>query len=370
MILFQVFYIFIFFFNKLILGLTELLGKENFVGTVYHPTFCYKVANMRKDFEGGKAIFTQPLPPIKCGGGPQKIVYLCNHFWKKNNVNAEVNFFSAAPTLFGVPYYSEALQKYADETGVKTHFNSELISVDEKTATFKDTKTGKNFTETYDFLHVVPNMEVPSFLKGSKISNAAGFVDINMDMNHKVYKNIWAVGDCIALPNAKTAASVFSQVPIVVENISRFTKGMPSDLYLQYDGYASCPLFLEEGKLMLAEFRDYIDENGDVKKEIDESFLPGKQTIPRNEFYKLALSFTKIYRLLAVQGLWYGKNGIFGPEKEHLREHYKWFVLRNFRYYLYICFGLIGYVVYSFIKNFKKVFKEKVNKNSLKNVQE
>ena len=80
--------------------------------------------------------------------------------------------------------YSEALQKYADETGVKTHFNSELISVDEKTATFKDTQTGKNFTETYDFLHVVPNMEVPSFLKGSKISNAAGFVDINMDMNH------------------------------------------------------------------------------------------------------------------------------------------------------------------------------------------
>lgn len=287
---------------------------------------------MRETFKGGKAIFTQPPPPVKCGGGPQKIVYLCNDYWKKNNVKAEVNFFSTAPSIFAVKYYSDALQEYANNSGVKTHLNSQLISVDSKSATFKNTQTGETFTESYDFLHVVPHMHVPEFLKGSKISNAGGFVDINMDMNHKKYKNVWAIGDCISLPNAKTAASVFSQVPVVVENIEKFTKGVPNELYSQYDGYASCPLYLEEGKLMLAEFRDYIDENGEHIKAIDESFLPGKQTIPRREFYNLGLNFTWVYRNLGLRGIWYGKNGVFGANFKK-RVLYKYFILNPYRFF-------------------------------------
>jgi NADPH-dependent 2,4-dienoyl-CoA reductase/sulfur reductase-like enzyme len=289
---------------------------------------------MRENFKGGKAIFTQPPPPIKCGGGPQKIVYLCNDYWKKNKINAEVNFFSTAPAIFGVKYFSDALQKYADETGVKTHLNSQLISVDKKSATFKNTKTGETFTESYDFLHVVPHMQVPDFLVGSKISNAGGYVDINADMNHKIYKNVWAIGDCISLPNAKTAASVFSQVPVVAENLLRLKhKNLSGNI--NYDGYASCPLYLEEGKLMLAEFKDYLDENGEKQQEVDESFLPGYQTIPRKEFYNIGLNFTRIYKF-ALGGRWYGKDAIFSPadnigNKNNFRKYYKYFSLMPYQ---------------------------------------
>jgi NADPH-dependent 2,4-dienoyl-CoA reductase/sulfur reductase-like enzyme len=299
---------------------------------------------MRETFKGGKAIFTQPPPPIKCGGGPQKIVYLCNDYWRKNNVNAEVKFFSSAPTLFAHKYYSDALQKHADNTNIKTHYNNQLISVDEKNATFKDTITGQNFTESYDFLHVVPHMEVPNFLKNSKISNSAGFVDINMDMNHKIYKNIWAVGDCIALPNAKTAASVFSQVPIVVKNLENYRVGMPNDLNLLYDGYASCPLFVGDDKLMLAEFRDYLDEEGNKKsEEKDESFLKNGQNIPKKEFYKLTLGFTDIYKELSLKGFWFGKHALFNPTKNgtDFRFLYKWLIIKGYRrILLLILFGL------------------------------
>lgn len=301
---------------------------------------------MRENFKGGKAIFTQPPPPIKCGGGPQKIVYLCNDYWKKHNVDADVHFFSTAPAIFGVKYFSDALQNYANKTGVKTHLNSQLISVDAKTATFKNTTNGETFTENYDFLHVVPHMQVPDFLKGSKISNAGGFVDINMSMNHKSYKNVWAIGDCISLPNAKTAASVFSQVPVVVENLEKIAEGTENQGLTKYDGYASCPLYLEEGKLMLAEFKDYIDENGELRKEVDESFVKGEQIIPKNEFYNLGLRFAWIYKELGMRGIWYGKNTFFGIHRENMRGFYKYFVLNPYRYFSAGVFGFGGFMVY------------------------
>ena len=356
MIPFKVFNILFYIYFIFTLGLNDLLREENnFVGTIYDAKYCQKVAKMRENFKGGKAIFTQPPPPIKCGGGPQKIVYLCNDYWKKNKINAQVNFFSTAPAIFGVKYFSDALQDYANKTGVITHLNSQLISVDAKTATFKNTTTGETFTESYDFLHVVPHMQVPDFLKGSKISNSAGFVDINQDMNHKIYKNVWAVGDCISLPNAKTAASVFSQVPVLVENIEKYIDGLPEELYTQYDGYASCPLYLEEGKLMLAEFRDYIDEDGELRKEVDESFLIGKQNIPRRGFYNLTLKFTWIYRYLGLNGLWFGKNAIFGIHNDSYRRYYK-YILFPYIFYISVSGGLMIYLIF----NLKQITEQKM----------
>ena len=265
---------------------------------------------MRENFQGGKAIFTQPPPPIKCGGGPQKIVYLCNNYWKKNNVKADVHFFSTAPALFGVKYFSDALAKYAKEQGIDVQLNHQLISVNEKFATFKNVTNNSLIEETYDFLHVVPHMSAPDCLIGSKIANASGFVDVGRDLRHKKYPNVWALGDCISLPNAKTAASVFSQAPVLVHNLNCVVENY--DHKALYDGYASCPLYLEQGKLMLAEFRDYLDENGNLVKEIDESFVKDGQTKPRWLFYQMGIMFTFLYKL-GIKGVWYGKHSFFKP---------------------------------------------------------
>jgi sulfide:quinone oxidoreductase len=53
-------------------------------------------------------------------------------------------------------------------------------------------------------------------------------------------------------PNAKTMAAVRKQVPVVAENI---VSAMSSRaLEAGYDGYGSCPLTVERGKIVLAEF--------------------------------------------------------------------------------------------------------------------
>jgi len=326
-----------------------LLKKpDNFVGTIYDFKYAQKVCRMRETFKGGKAIFTQPPPPIKCGGGPQKIVYLCNDFWKKNNIKADLSFYTFAPAIFGVPYYASALASYAKSQGIHVHTNSQLIAVNEKTAKFKNVQTGETFEESYDFLHVVPHQCAPDFLKGSKISNPAGFVEVGRDLQHKKYKNIWALGDCISLPNAKTAASVFSQVPVLVHNLNCQVENDSHRTI--YDGYASCPLYLEQGKLMLAEFREFPDENGVLQRANDESFEVGNQTHPRRLYYYIGLSFTFIYKY-GIKGIWYGKHSIFKPnykkEFKDPRWIYKYFFIMPYPAIL-ASLGLLGVYALSY----------------------
>ncbi|MFU8816203.1 MAG: TIGR01244 family phosphatase, partial [Pseudomonadales bacterium] len=53
-------------------------------------------------------------------------------------------------------------------------------------------------------------------------------------------------------PKAKTAAAVRKQAPIVAENLLSVLDGQPPRAV--YDGYGSCPLIVERGKVVLAEF--------------------------------------------------------------------------------------------------------------------
>jgi sulfide:quinone oxidoreductase len=53
-------------------------------------------------------------------------------------------------------------------------------------------------------------------------------------------------------PNAKTAAAARKQAPVVAENIISDMAGKPQ--MAAYDGYGSCPLTVEKGKIVLAEF--------------------------------------------------------------------------------------------------------------------
>ena len=53
-------------------------------------------------------------------------------------------------------------------------------------------------------------------------------------------------------PNAKTAAAARKQAPVVAQNLLH-DMGKPAGV-AHYDGYGSCPLTVERGKIVLAEF--------------------------------------------------------------------------------------------------------------------
>lgn len=60
-------------------GLIEALEDENSsVCTVYELKYAMKTNRLIREFQGGKAVFTEPTQPIKCAGAPQKVIYMAD----------------------------------------------------------------------------------------------------------------------------------------------------------------------------------------------------------------------------------------------------------------------------------------------------
>ena len=240
-------------------GLSDTLGKNGVCCnySVEHVEYTWE---MIQKTQSGKALFTQPPMPIKCAGAPQKIMYLAaDYFRDQGNSNLiDVEFFNAGPGMFGVPFFAKALNKVIKDYGIKTHFGANLIAIngEEKKATFEVSDADGNkstVVKEFDMIHVTPPQSAPDFIKQSLLANDAGWVNVNQfTLQHNQFTNIFGLGDAASTPNAKTAAAVRKQVPVVVDNILKL---MANDSVSEgYDGYGSCPLTTSKGTVMLAEF--------------------------------------------------------------------------------------------------------------------
>lgn len=242
-----------------IAGLKETIGKNN-VCSNYSPDTVEYTWECIQSLQSGTALFTQPPMPIKCAGAPQKIMYLAaDRFRRKGILNKfNIEFCNAGPAIFGVPFFAKALSKVVAGYGIKTNFSHNLVAIDgpAKTAIFETTDADGNkqqVVKNFDMIHVTPPQSAPDFIKQSPLANAAGWVDVNENsLQHTQYANIFGLGDVTSTPNAKTAAAVRKQVPILVDNILHLIKGESLDH--KYDGYGSCPLTTSLTTVMLAEF--------------------------------------------------------------------------------------------------------------------
>ncbi|WP_346833891.1 FAD/NAD(P)-binding oxidoreductase [Pseudomonas koreensis] len=240
-------------------GLQESLGQHGVTSNYSYQHSQYTWNQVQK-LRGGKALFTQPAMPIKCAGAPQKALYLsCDH-WRKTGVlnKVEVEFNLAGAALFGVATFVPPLMKYIEKYNAQLAFNSNLVKVDgpAKTAWFEVKDPDGNLTiqaKTFDLLHVVPPQVSPDFIAQSPLADAAGWCEVNPhSLQHPRYPEVFGLGDICGTSNAKTAAAVRKQVVVVAENLLAVRKQQP--LPLKYDGYGSCPLTVEKGKVILAEF--------------------------------------------------------------------------------------------------------------------
>ncbi|SDF86036.1 sulfide:quinone oxidoreductase [Celeribacter baekdonensis] len=240
-------------------GLTETLGK-NGVTSNYRYDLAPYTWKLVQELKGGKAIFTQPPMPIKCAGAPQKALYLSAHEWETRGVlpNIKIDFMNAGGVLFGVKDYVPALEGYIARYGANVNFFHNLVAIDGpgKTATFEIAKPDaakEMITVDFDMIHVVPPQVAPDFIRVSPLADAAGWVDVDqVTLRHKEYDNIWSLGDVMNAPNAKTAAAARMQAPVVADNIAADIDGKSPQS--AYNGYGSCPLTVEKGKIVLAEF--------------------------------------------------------------------------------------------------------------------
>ncbi|KUF40292.1 NAD(P)/FAD-dependent oxidoreductase [Myroides marinus] len=256
---------------SLIEGLADAVEKGVVCSNYIDPEYTWKLL---QEFKGGTAIFTQPNTPIKCGGAPQKIMYMaCDYFRKKGlDKNTKVHFPMPGSVIFGVKPIAETLMKVVDRYGIdfRPFHNPIKIDADARKVYFKQTNMvdnkcvvisdGSTTTDdsiveiSFDFLHLAPPQTAPQFIKASDLVNAAGWLDVDHNsLQHNKYSNVFGLGDVAGLPTAKTGAAIRKQVPVVVDNICKLVANGEAT-NKDYLGYSSCPLITGYGKLVLAEF--------------------------------------------------------------------------------------------------------------------
>jgi sulfide:quinone oxidoreductase len=259
---------------SLIEGLEETMNKNGVCSNYTDPNYVWEQV---KNFKGGTVLFTQPSTPIKCGGAPQKIMYLMADYLRKHKLldKSKVIFATPGSVIFGVKEFAITLEKVIDRYGIDDRYHHKLIKVDgpNKIATYEVTEhdeTGcvikapsgeekKSIVEIpFEMMHLAPPQAAPEFVSKSKIAHSEGASKgwVNVDKNtlqNPDYKNVFSLGDVAALPTAKTGAAVRKQAPVVVDNILKLIAGGEAT-NADYTGYSSCPLVTAYGKMLLAEF--------------------------------------------------------------------------------------------------------------------
>ena len=94
------------------------------------------------------------------------------------------------------------------------------IDKDNRVATFENLKDGSTRDQDFDFLHLVPPQSAPDFVAKSALAHETGWLDVNINtMQHNKFSNVFGIGDVCNLPTPKTAAAIFSQAPVLVNNL-------------------------------------------------------------------------------------------------------------------------------------------------------
>lgn len=271
-------------------GLPETLGQNGVCSNYSFKTAPYTFECLQ-NFKGGRAIFHSPNTLVKCGGAPQKIMYMAADYFHKHGLaeKSRVEFWSGGTKLFAVPKYEKTLLGVCERNHIQLNFFQRLDEIDGPNKRAKFVGIGQHNRDVitwvdFEMIHITPPQSAPDFVSQSPLANAAGWVDVNKaTLQHNQYPNVFSIGDASALPTSKTGAAIRKQAPVLVDNLLALMEQRASQK--SYNGYTSCPILTGYGKLVLAEF-DYNNTPQetfpfDQSKERWSMYMLKKEVLPR-----------------------------------------------------------------------------------------
>ena len=204
---------------EMVEGLTDALDRGVVCSNYTDPKHTWKVI---KEFKGGTALFTQPTTPIKCGGAPQKIMYLADEAFRRNGVRKQTNVVFATPgtVIFGVKEIKKTLMKVVNKKNLSLNFGYKLVAVDgdkqiawyemadhesyhNKLDSVEYIKDGNRVGIKYDMMHLAPPQQAPEFVRNSELVNEAGWVSVDANtLQHTRFKKHFQSWGCRRAANS------------------------------------------------------------------------------------------------------------------------------------------------------------------------
>lgn len=128
------------------------------VSHVYDWTLAQKWRDIRNGFSGGEALVHYPNGYVKCGGAPQKQLWLGEDYWRnqaKVRDQIDLHYFTPQGSMFPViPRIDEYVTPMSTDRGIIPHYKHVLKAIDpsNRTAIFEETladKTTREVTQHY-----------------------------------------------------------------------------------------------------------------------------------------------------------------------------------------------------------------------------
>ena len=202
-------------------------------------------------FQGGKIVILTANPVYKCPAAPYEAAMLIEYFCRKHGIRSktEIVLYAAEPGPMGTagPEVSSAVRQMVESKGIKYYPTHQVTEVDPK---IKRIMFSGGLTANFDLLFFVPPHRAPEVVKQAGLLGENGWGVVDRNTLQTKYKDIYAIGDVVAIPlkmgKPLPKAGVFAhaEAEIVARNIARqWTRNQGEAS--SFNGHGQC--FIEIG---------------------------------------------------------------------------------------------------------------------------
>jgi len=203
-----------------------------------------------RELEDGRVVVLVAGLPYKCPAAPNEAAFLAEAILRRRGVRAQVALYTPEP--YPMPTAGEALGKVLarmlGERGIELHAQQVVEEVDARN---KQLVLRGGERAAYDLLLAVPPHRTASVVRGSGLSNEAGFIPADAATLATGADGVYAIGDVAQIPIAggkflpKAGVFAKAQAGVVASRIADELNDR--EPLATFDGKGSCFVDMGEG---------------------------------------------------------------------------------------------------------------------------
>jgi sulfide:quinone oxidoreductase len=198
------------------------------------------------EFDGGTILLAILGQPFKCPPAPFEGAYLLHDQLVARGLRDRTKLRVLAPMSGPVPVTPEVSQRFVDELAARDiEFtpHTTVVAIDPAT---KEAVLDSGERIPYDLFIGVPIHRVPPVVAESGLA-PQGWVEVDSGTLLTPYADVYAVGDCVAIPMAKAGVFAENAAGVVADSIAARLRGKEPPR--RYEGDGNCYLEFGSGRV-------------------------------------------------------------------------------------------------------------------------
>ena len=201
-------------------------------------------------FTGGTILFGVLGQPYKCPPAPFEGAYLLHDQLVERGIREQTEIRVIAPMSAPVPVTPEVSQRFLDELAARDIEYMAQKRVVELDPAAKEAVLESGDRLPYDLFVGIPIHRVPAVVAESGLAES-GWVAVDHDTLLTPFPDVYAVGDCVAIPMAKAGVFAENAAGVVADGIVARLRG--ETLERRYEGEGNCYLEFGSGRVAKVE---------------------------------------------------------------------------------------------------------------------